>query len=122
MTQHRYHVHGCWHGWMCPKRQRDDSWPTRAELDLTSLHQEIVLCQNHWMQLPKGDNRWSSTNVAATHTFPVSSRPDGSHTFLRELTRSDVAERRTGLLAPLELVFMSILRWSLCKLLPERVC
>src|SRR5450756_454580 len=41
-----------------------------------------------WMQLPGGDNLWSSRNVAATRPFLVSSRPDGSRTFLRELIRN----------------------------------
>ena len=40
------------------------------------------------MQLPGGDNLWSSRNVAATRPFLVSSRPDGSRTFLRELIRN----------------------------------
>ena len=57
---------------------------TCAALDMTSLLHD----RTSWMQLPGGDNLWSSRNVAATRTFLMSSRPDGPRTFLRELTRN----------------------------------
>ena len=47
---------------------------TCAALDMTSLLHDRI----SWMQLPGGDNLWSSRNVAATRPFLVSSRPDGS--------------------------------------------
>ena len=40
-----------------------------------------------WMRLPEGDNLRLSRSAAAMLPFLVSSRPDGSRTFLHELTR-----------------------------------
>ena len=36
------------------------------------------------MRSPKGDDLWLSGDVAAMRSFPVSLRPDGSRSFLRE--------------------------------------
>jgi len=40
-----------------------------------------------WMRLSGGDNLRLSRSAAATLPFLVSSRPDGSYTFLHELIR-----------------------------------
>jgi len=45
-----------------------------------------VVARTSWIRLPGGDSLWSSRNVADTPPFLMSSRPDGSRTFLRELT------------------------------------
>ncbi len=48
---------------------------------------QISPATTDWMRLPGGDNLRLSRSAAATLPFLVSSRPDGSRTFLHELTR-----------------------------------
>src|SRR5450756_419169 len=51
------------------------------------LYPRGVLARITWMRSPKGDDLWSSGDVAAMRSFPASLRPDGSRPFLREVTR-----------------------------------
>src|SRR5450830_489231 len=64
-----YPVHGCGHGWMFPKKQRNDSVPLVQNWTWPVCATRSSTTRNNWTRWPREDNPWSSRNVVTTRTY-----------------------------------------------------
>jgi len=64
-----YPVHGCWHGWMFPKKQRNASVPLVQNWTWPVCATRPSTTRNNWTRWPREDNPWSSRNVVTTRTY-----------------------------------------------------